>query len=295
MNRRRYGRLLHALRFLGDEEAIREFEVAFLRWTPGCGVVATSSGIQALSSLIRQLGIAPGEAMIVPAYSDESVLLVLAEHEIRPVFVDIDPRTHTIDPRACEAIPADGASALMVTHLFGNPADMVRLRALADERGWRLIEDCAHAIGAQAAGVPVGTWGDGALFSFSSTKPFATFGGGVAVSRHGSVIEGIREELRRLPRPSPRRLWGEILHTVALDVVSHTVWSSAWGPTGGCGPLGGEGRSGAISTYKSIGGGGSAALGHPGGPDSRHATAGTRSTSTKTMLPPVASREDGGP
>ncbi len=223
MSRRKYAALLQAMTEPADPHDIERFESQFTRWTPGCSVCATSSGSQALSLLLTHLGVQAGQQVLLPAYTDESVIGVLGRLQLQPVFVDIDPETHTIDlDLAAKRIGSD-TRVLMVTHLFGNPADMDGAIKLAKQHNLLLIEDCAHAIGTMAEGNPVGTMGDGALFSFSSTKPFGTFGGGLAVTRHHDIGLKIRQEMLGKSVQPTKKLVSEVLFTELIDLVTHPL------------------------------------------------------------------------
>ena len=95
-----------------------------------------------------------------------------------PVLVDIDPDTYNLDPRAVAAAVTTNTRAILPVHLFGLPADMGRICALASRRGPAVVEDCAQSLGARIDGRPVGSFGDAAAFSFYPTKILGGIGDG---------------------------------------------------------------------------------------------------------------------
>ena len=110
----------------------------------------------------------------------------------RPVFADVEPETGNLDPASIERLITSVTKAICVVHYAGYPADLEALRAIADRHGLSLIEDCAHALGARNQGVPIGTVGDAAIFSFQAIKHLTTIDGGMLTFRDPSKIDGAR-------------------------------------------------------------------------------------------------------
>jgi perosamine synthetase len=125
---------------------------------------------------------------------------------LRPVFVDIDPDTFTLDPSALERAITPRTTAVVPTHLYGLPCDMEAVLTIARRHNLAVIEDCAHALGATYRGQPVGTLGDAALFSFQTLKPLNAFGGGLALVRDPAVARRVREQVEALPWPDEKRI-----------------------------------------------------------------------------------------
>jgi len=125
------------------------------------------------------------------AYSALAVMMAGA----RPVFADIDESRLTLDPAAVEAAIGPKTAAILPVHLYGQPADLRALGALASRHGLALIEDCCQAHGATADGQPVGTWGQAAAFSFYPTKNLGALGDGGAVV---TSDENLATRLKRL-------------------------------------------------------------------------------------------------
>jgi dTDP-4-amino-4,6-dideoxygalactose transaminase len=146
--------------------------------------VAVANGTDALHLALRARGIGPGDEVVTSAISAAFTGLAILHAGARPVFVDVDPLTLNLDPAAVAAAITPRTKALMPVHLYGHPADMDPLLALARERGLVLVEDACQAHGARYRGRPVGTLagepGLGAL-SFYPTKNLGALGDGGAI------------------------------------------------------------------------------------------------------------------
>ena len=143
----------------------------------GCkDVVGLSSGTDALLAPLMALGVGKGDEVLVPVYSFFATAGVVSRLGATPVFVDVEPRFHNLDPVALKAALErhPKAKAVIVVHLFGAPADMPAIRAVVDPRGIPIIEDCAQAIGTRRNGRHVGADG---LCSAWSTFPSKNLGG----------------------------------------------------------------------------------------------------------------------
>ncbi len=178
---------------LGPEVAAFEAELAAL-----CGVrhaVACASGTDALTLALLALGVGPGDEVIVPAFTifvDAEVVSLLGGV---PRFAEIDPRTFTVDPARVAEQVTGRTRALVVTHLYGLPADMDGLRAVAARHGLPVIEDACQAVGARYRGRRAGALGDVGCFSFFPTKNLGACGDGGALTTDDAELAG---KLRRL-------------------------------------------------------------------------------------------------
>lgn len=212
-----FARAVQSARFVGGAE-VDAFESAFaeLCGTPAC--VGVANGTDALVLALRATGVGPGHVVLVPALTfiatAEAVSLVGAT----PRFVDIDPRTYTLDPAALRAADASEVRAVIPVHLYGQPADMDAILALAGERGWAVIEDAAQAHGAHYKGSPVGSLAELACFSFYPSKNLGALGDA------GAVVGRDLEQLARIRRLSDhgrqtRAQHGEIGTNSRLDAI----------------------------------------------------------------------------
>lgn len=176
---------------LAQGEVVADFERAFAQY---CGVkhaVATTNGTTALHVAMLAHGIGPGDEVITTPFtfiaSANSMLYVGA----RPVFVDIDPANYNMDPDRIEAAITPRTKAIMPIDLFGNPADMPRIREIAERHGLAVIEDAAQAHGAEIGGKRAGSWGTG-CFSFYPTKNITTGEGGMITTNSDCIADRAR-------------------------------------------------------------------------------------------------------
>ncbi len=185
-------RVLDSGRFiLGGEGQALERELAAVGGVAhGVGV---GSGTDALRIALAALGVKPGDEVITPALSFVASASTISMLGAEPVFVDIDPATYALDVAGTEAALSPRTRAIVAVHLYGHPAPMRELRALADDRGVALIEDAAQAIGAADGGRPVGSWGDVACLSFYPTKNLGACGdAGMILTPRADVAERAR-------------------------------------------------------------------------------------------------------
>jgi len=155
--------------------------------------VSLNSGTDALVLALRALDIGPGDEVITSPFSFFATSEAILANGARPVFADVDPRTLNLDPAAAEAAITPRTKAILPVHLYGQPAAMAEILDVARRHGLAVVEDCAQAIGAEAAGARVGSFGDVGCFSFFPTKNLGACGdGGMIVTRSGSVADRIR-------------------------------------------------------------------------------------------------------
>lgn len=154
-------------------------------WAEYCGTrhcVVTNSGTAALHCAVVAAGVRPGDEVIVPAFSFVATPMAVLQHGAVPVFCDIDPVIHTIDPRAIETRLTDRTRAIMPVHVHGLPADMAEIGRIAARHGLAVIEDAAQAHGAIYRGRRAGALGDCAGFSLNGSKHLSAGEGGLFVA-----------------------------------------------------------------------------------------------------------------
>lgn len=190
------GVLLQGPRVASLEQAIRRV------WGVCCAV-GVSSGTAALEIALRAAGIQRGQRVILPALTFYSTASAVVDVGAVPVFVDIDPRTYTIDPLAVRAALTSDTAAIIVVHMYGQPAAMNALREIAADQQIPLLEDASQAHGAMYCGQYVGAIGDYGCFSLYCGKNVGGLGdAGLITLRHPSTRElpGTLLRLRDLGR-----------------------------------------------------------------------------------------------
>jgi dTDP-4-amino-4,6-dideoxygalactose transaminase len=177
--------------FLGGKK-IKEFERRFADYHGVDFAVAFNSATAALHAAVVAVGVEPGEEVIVPPYTFTSTATSVLMHNAVPVFADVQEDIYCLDAEAAARSVSPLTRALLPVHLFGHPADMDGLMALAGQRGLKVIEDCAQAPGGLYKGLLVGTIGDCGIFSFTENKTIATGEGGMLITRDEAIAEAAR-------------------------------------------------------------------------------------------------------
>jgi dTDP-4-amino-4,6-dideoxygalactose transaminase len=174
---------------------IEAFEEEFGRFL-GTGHVRTCSteyGRMALYFILKAMHLPPGSEIIVPALTFWVVPEIARVAGLIPVFADVDPVTFTLTPAAVERAVSPRTRAILPTHLYGLSCDMDPILDIARRHDLKVIEDCAHSLGATYDGRMVGTLGDASFFSFQAFKPLNTYGGGLAWTRSADLMRRISE------------------------------------------------------------------------------------------------------
>ncbi len=177
---------------LGEEVASLESEIAAFTGAPYA--IGVSSGTDALLAALMAEGVGPGDEVVTTAYSFFATAGVIARLGAKPVFVDIDPESFNLDPKAAVASVTERTRAIVPVHLFGRCADLDPILDIARERGIAVVEDAAQALGTRdAAGREAGTLGATGCISFFPTKNLGGFGdGGMVITCDEARAEKLR-------------------------------------------------------------------------------------------------------
>ncbi len=171
------------------------FERDFAAWLGVEDAVVVSSGTAGLHLGVRALGWGPGDEVLTSPFSFVASANCLLYEGARPVFCDVDPETLNLDPDAAAAAVGEKTAGILPIHIFGYPAAMPALEALAAERGLGLLEDACEALGAvDSEGRRVGARGNVATFAFYANKQLTTGEGGMVVPGDPGVAARLRSE-----------------------------------------------------------------------------------------------------
>ncbi len=155
--------------------------------------VGLNSGTDALHIALRALDIGPGDEVITTPFTFIATTEAIGIVGATPVFVDIDPRTYNMDVLQIEAAITPRTKAILPVHLYGCPAPMDDIMAIAKRHGLAVVEDCAQAIGAKIGDRFVGTFGEFGCFSFFPSKNLGAYGdGGMLVTRDAALANRAR-------------------------------------------------------------------------------------------------------
>ena len=209
--------------YIGGEE-VAQFERSFAAYCGAAHCVGVGNGLDALQLALRACGVGPGDEVIVASNSYIATLLAVSNVGATPVPVEPDPATHNLDPTRIEAAITAKTKAILPTHLYGQPADLDPIRAIAQTHGLKLVDDAAQAHGARYKGVPVGGGTDITCWSFYPSKNLGALGDGGAITtddpelaarirqlgNYGSAVRYVNEERGVNSRLDP--LQAAVLH-----------------------------------------------------------------------------------
>ncbi len=172
---------------------VAEFESEFARYCDAAHCVGLDSGMSALELGMRAMGIGPGDEVITPAGSFIASSSAISFTGATPVWVDVDPKTYNIDPGLIEAAITPRTKAIMVVHLYGQPADMDRILAIGRKHDLPVIEDACQSHGARYKGRRTGSMGVFGAFSFYPAKNLGAYGdAGALTTNDAELAEKIR-------------------------------------------------------------------------------------------------------
>jgi dTDP-4-amino-4,6-dideoxygalactose transaminase len=171
---------------LGEEVAA--FEREFAEYVGATHCVGVGNGLEALRLVLRAWDIGPGAEVIVPSNTYIATALAASEVGATPVFVEPDPSTHNLDPERLEAAITPRTRAIIPVHLYGLPADMEPINAIAAKRGIKVLEDAAQAHGARCKGRKAGGLADAAGWSFYPSKNLGALGDAGAVTTDDDAL-----------------------------------------------------------------------------------------------------------
>ena len=177
---------------LAQGERVRSFESQFADFVGTRHAMATNSGTSALHLAFLGLGIGPGDEVVTVAFTFFASASAIVHAGARPVFVDIDEATYTIDPDQVEAAITPKTRAILPVSLYGQMADMQALEDIARRHDLTLVEDAAQSHGATTNGRTSGAWGSAGVFSFYATKNMTTGEGGAVTTDDDDLAERVR-------------------------------------------------------------------------------------------------------
>lgn len=177
-------------------EVAEQFESEFADYCGADHAVGTSNGTTALHAALEAVGVGSGDLVLTTPFSFVATANAVRFAGGAPVFADVDPETFNLDPDSVEQRLEqldEEVGAIVAVHLFGLPAEMDRLREIADEHDVPLVADAAQAHGARYRGETVGSVADAATFSFYPTKNMTTGEGGIVTTDQKDIADGVRQ------------------------------------------------------------------------------------------------------
>lgn len=206
-----------------DGPYIKEFEAAFAKAVGAAHGIAVCNGTAALEAALYAVGVGEGDEVIMPSFTIISCAIAAMRLGATPVVVDVDPETWCIDVSQVEARITPKTKAIMPVHMWGHPADMDPLLALAARRGLKIVEDACQAHGAEYKGRRVGSIGDAAAFSFYANKIITTGEGGMVTAKDPAIAERARSYRNLCFKPERRFFHTEIGYNFRMSNVQAAV------------------------------------------------------------------------
>jgi dTDP-4-amino-4,6-dideoxygalactose transaminase len=183
------GGLTHGI---GAGPKVMEFEKAFAGFVKAKHAIAMNTGTAALHASLAVAGVKIGDEVILPSFTFVATGETVAMTGAKPVFVDIDPNTYNISPKAIEKAITKKTKAIMAVDLYGLPAEMPEIKRIAERHDLALIEDAAQAHGGVCQNKPPGTFANVACWSFYASKNMTTGEGGMATTNSDEFAEKLR-------------------------------------------------------------------------------------------------------
>jgi dTDP-4-amino-4,6-dideoxygalactose transaminase len=208
---------------LWEGDAIGRFERAFADFAGVPDAVAVASGRAGLRFLFEALELPPGSEVICSAFGYPVVPYLAQAMGLRPSFVDCELGTLGMDPEALAKAITSETAAVIATHLYGVPCRIREIAAISEAHGAILIEDCAHCCGASVGERMAGAFGGAGYFSFETSKPINTLGGGMVTLQDAAVAQRVRELARAEPPKDLRWLARRLFRTSFEAAVTHPL------------------------------------------------------------------------
>ncbi|MGB9082446.1 MAG: DegT/DnrJ/EryC1/StrS family aminotransferase [Desulfuromonadaceae bacterium] len=175
---------------------VADFEQQFAAYCGAGQCIGVASGLDALTISLKAFGFTPGSEVIVPSNTYIATILAILHAGLKPVLVEPDIRTYTIDPALIEERVTARTVAVLVVHLYGKVCAMGQILEIAGRHGLKVVEDCAQAHGARLHGKRAGSFGDLGAFSFYPTKNLGALGDAGAVTTGNQALAGTVRMLR---------------------------------------------------------------------------------------------------
>jgi dTDP-4-amino-4,6-dideoxygalactose transaminase len=173
--------------YIGGPE-VEAFEAEYAKYCGATHCVGVANGLDALHLALRAMDVGPGDEVIVPSNTYIATWLAVSQCGATPVPVEPDARTYNIDPALIEAAITPRTKVILPVHLYGQPADMDPILAIARKHGLRVLEDGAQAHGARYKGQRLGAHGDAVAWSFYPGKNLGAMGDGGAVTTNDAQL-----------------------------------------------------------------------------------------------------------
>lgn len=201
------------------EEYIGRTEKWFSRYFNAPFVFSFDSGRSAQYAILKSLGINKGDEILIQAFTCVAVPNSISWVGAKPIYVDIDIKTFNMDLEDLERKITKNSKAIIVQHTFGIASEIDKIKKLAKEYELVLIEDCAHALGAQYKGKKIGTFSDAAFFSFGRDKIVSSVFGGMVITKNKEIAKHLKQFQKNLPSHSLFWVMQQLVHPISFAII----------------------------------------------------------------------------
>ncbi len=192
-------------------------------------VFLLNSGRSAIFVALKSLGIGQGDEVLLQAYTCNSVPNPVLWTGATPIYVDIEEETLNMDLRILESRITEKSKVIIVQHTFGNPAKIKEILKIAEKHKLKVIEDCAHSLGASVDNKLLGTFGDLAILSFGREKVISGLTGGALLVNDKGLENAVEEQVRVLKPLSKRNIAKELTNYFSWRLLFRKIYSKEWG------------------------------------------------------------------
>ena len=208
---------------------IKRLESAFEKYFQIKLAFSFLSARTALWAILKSLGIEKDDEVLLQAYTCVVVPNAMISLGIRPVWVDINPKTFNMDTEDLEKKISKKAKLIMVQHTFGQAAEIEKIIEIAKKHKLLVIEDCAQALGAEYRGKKLGTLGDAAFFSFGRDKIISSVFGGMVITNNRRIGKRLKKIQANLPFPTKTWIFQQLLHPLVFSIIIPTYYFFSFG------------------------------------------------------------------
>jgi perosamine synthetase len=205
----------------GPGRLVEHFEHEFSSLHEFKGAVTCSYARMSLYYILQALKLPPDSEVIVTPITIHDIINIIILSGHKPVFADIDPRTYQMDPLDLQRKVTKNTRAVLVTHLFGMPADMRQIMPICNRHDLIVLEDASHSYNSSLDGRFVGTFGLAGFFSLSSLKSISSGYGGVIISRDEGLLKTVRDSVKTLPACPKKELWDVLVKNLVIGMATN--------------------------------------------------------------------------
>ncbi len=205
--------------------AIKELEEGFKKYLGVKHTFSFNSGRSGLLAILKSLELPAGSEVFLQAFTCNAAANPIIWAGLKPIYVDCDENDFNINISDLKAKIGPNSGVLMVQHTFGMPVNMDEIIAIMRQNNLTLIEDCAHALGAEYKGQKVGTFGKAAFFSFSRDKIISSIYGGMVVTNDDKLAQKIKKFQEKIKYPSCCWIFQQLLHPILLNWIILPIYN----------------------------------------------------------------------